>query len=325
MKQIQIAEFGAPEVLACVDREPLFPSPYQVVLRVACAGLNPVDYKTRKGLGFVAEKVREKLPWTPGYDVAGIITAKGNRVTGWEIGQRVCGMVNFPLPAGAYSQEVAVNPELLASVPEEIADEVAAAIPLAGLTAWQGLIEVGNLCSGQNVLVLAAAGGVGHLAVQLAMKAGAQVWGTASPANEAFLNNLGVRYVNYHESEALTSLPEMDLVFDTVGGATGESALAFLREGGVLVTLPTISAEAIAKAAQFQGKTALGYTVHPDAKQLQNLLQLVAEGQLRVEVSKTFDIEQTADAHRLLESGHVRGKLVLTIDPQCSENSLNIA
>lgn len=314
MKQIQIAEFGPADVLSCVDRAPLTPSPNQVVIKVSCAALNPLDFKTRKGLGFVAEKVREKMPWTPGYDVSGIISALGSGVSGWERGQRVCGLVNFPLPGGAYSEEVAVNPESLASVPDGVTDDVAAAIPLAGLTAWQGLMEAGNLCSGQNVLILAVAGGVGHIAAQLAMKSGAHVWGTASLANESFVKDLGVRFLNYHDPEMMKGAPAMDIVFDAVGGDTGKAGLTWLREGGVMVTLPTITADAITKAAQEQNKTARGYTVHPDAKQLQNLLQYVADGQLKVEVSKHFSLADVREAHSLLESGHVRGKIVLKVD-----------
>jgi len=314
MKQVRMHEFGAPEVLSLVEQESLAPHPNQVVIKVACAALNPVDYKTRNGVGFVAEKVRTRLPWTPGYDLSGTIIAKGSHVLGWEVGQRVCGMVNFPLPAGAYSEEVIVSPDVIAAIPEGVSDQIAAALPLAGLTAWQGLKEVGHICSGQNVLVLAAAGGVGHIATQLAMNCGAQVWGTASPENQAFLENLGVRWVDYHRVDSMNNLPEMDLVFDAVGGSTGEMALTHLREGGVLVTLPTISAESIARAAQQQAKTALGFTVYPDPKQLQYLLQHVADKQLKIEISEVFQLENIVDAHHLLQNGHVRGKIIIQFE-----------
>ena len=314
MKQIQIADFGTSDVLRCIECEPLLASPHQVVVKVSCAALNPIDYKTRKGLGFVADKVRTKLPWTPGYDIAGTINGIGSEVSGWRLGQRVCGMVNFPLPAGGYSEQVAVNPELLVSIPDTVTDAVAAAAPLAGLTAWQGLFEAGHLCSGQNVLVLAAAGGVGHIAAQLAKHAGAHVWGTASANNREFIESLGVRHLDYQAPQAMATLPEMDLVFDGVGGDTGKEALACLREGGMLVTLPTITADTISSAAREQGKSAKGYTVHPEPRQLQNLLQHIASGHFRVEISRTFPIKDVAEAHKLLETGHVRGKILLTFE-----------
>lgn len=313
MKQIQISEFGTPEVLNCLETDSPVPQPHQVIVRVSYAGLNPIDFKTRKGLGFVAEKVRNKLPWTPGYDISGKIISAGQQVSGWDIGQRVCGLVNFPLPAGGYSQEVAVTPEFLAPVPDNIPDDIAASVPLAGLTAWQGLFETGNLCSGQNVLVLAAAGGVGHLAIQLARHSGAHVWGTASENNHSFITRLGAQPIDYNDETALKQLPDMDFVFDGVGGETGINALLHLREGGTLVTLPTITAEQIASAAREQGKTALGYTVHPDAKKLQSLLQYIQDGQLRPEISGRFSLDEVAEAHRLLELGHVRGKLLLKL------------
>jgi len=313
MKQIQIDEFGTPEVFSYTEQEALIPSPHQIIVQVAYASLNPVDYKTRKGLGFVAEKVKSRLPWTPGYDVSGIIISKGDLVSGWEIGQRVCGLVNFPLPAGGYSEQVAVLPEMLSAIPEGVPDDIAAALPLAGLTAWQGLKEVGHLCSGQNILILAAAGGVGHIAVQLSMKTGAQVWGAASLANQTFLEGLGARYVNYHDGGQMSALPEMDMVFDAVGGETGEAALRYLREGGVLVTLPTITADNIVRAAQRQGKTAIGFTVHPDVKQLQQLLQYAANAQLGITISKVYGFDDIVEAHNHSESGHVRGKIVMSV------------
>ena len=316
MRQIQLSEFGTPEVLECLDTPSPTPQPHQVVVKVNYASLNPVDYKTRSGMGFVAEKVKKKLPWTPGYDIAGTISAKGLGVVGWELGQRVCGLVNFPLPGGSYSEQIAVNPEFLTTIPDSIDDATAAALPLAGLTAWQGLFETGNLCAGQNILILASAGGVGHIAMQLAKRVTGHVWGTASPENHDFLKKFGVYPVNYHDQKALEQLPEMDFIFDGVGGSTGLAALNYLREGGVMVTLPTVTADEIAMEAKSQGKNAVGYTVHPDTKQLQNLIQLIEEKQLEIEVSKQFPLEKVRDAHALLETGHVRGKLLLNLKPE---------
>jgi len=311
MKQIQIAEFGAPDVFRCIDVKTPEPQPHQIVVKVHAIGLNPIDYKTRRGLGFVAEKVKSKLPWVPGYDVAGVIHAKGAAVTGWELGQRVCGMVNFPLPAGGYSEYVVAMPEILVSIPQNVTDEQAAALPLAGLTAWQGLYEVSNLYSGHRVVILAAAGGVGHIAAQLARHSGAQVWGTASVTHHDFLISLGIKPVDYHNPFAMNELPDMDIIFDGVGGDTGLQALSYLSSSGTLVTLPTITAEQIITAAETQGKNAKGYTVHPDAKQLQTLLGYIADKQLRIKIEARFPLDQVSDAHRLLEKGRTEGKIIL--------------
>ncbi|OZG74604.1 NADPH:quinone reductase [Hahella sp. CCB-MM4] len=313
MKQIQIAEFGAPDVLQCVEVEIPEPQAHQVVIKVNAMGINPIDYKTRRGLGFVAEKAKSRLPWVPGYDVAGVVYAKGAAVTGWEEGQRVCGMVNFPLPAGGYSEYVVAMPEMLAAIPDSVSDTDAAALPLAGLTAWQGLYETGNLCSGQRVAILAAAGGVGHIAAQLARHSGAQVWGTASVSHHDFLEEMGIKPVDYHDEKSLEKLKDMDFVFDAVGGETGIQALDFLATGGTLVTLPTITAEQIMQAAKERGKHARGYTVHPDAKQLQTLLEYIADKQLQINIQKRFPLEEAAQAHALLEKGHTRGKIILAV------------
>ena len=311
MKAVQYAQFGQPEVLQWVD----VPAPrcdaHEVRLRVHAAGVNPIDYKTRQGKGFVAERLTKRLPWIPGYDVAGEVIEVGDKVQTWQVGDRVCGLVNFPLPGGCYAEEVCVPADELVRIPEGLSDEVAAALPLAGLTAWQGLFEIGHLMSGQNVLVLAAAGGVGHLAAQLARIKGCKVWGTASPANHDALSGLGITPVDYHDQEAMEALPEMDFVFDGVGGQAGEAALERLAEGAELVTLPTLTAEAIEKAARAQGKVARGYMVHPDRGQLQSLLEQVQGGQLKVWVQQVFPASGVIDAHRLIEGGHVRGKLVL--------------
>lgn len=313
MKQIQIAEFGSPEVLTLEETAAPEPNANQLLVDVHYAAINPIDYKTRKGLGFLAEKVKKRLPWSPGYDFAGTVVQVGDQVQEWEPGHRICGMANFPLPAGAYAEQLVVNSDSLVRIPDSIDDKTAAALPLAGLTAWQGLFEVGNLCSGQNILVLAAAGGVGHFAAQLAKGCGAHVWGTASEKHHLFLRKLNIEPVDYHQPEAFQSLPAMDFVFDGVGGDTGTAALNYLKDNGMLVTVPTISAETIIRTAKQQHKNAKGFTVHPESNQLQMLLQKVEDKVLKVMVSAIYPLEAATEAHRQIEAGHTQGKILLAM------------
>ncbi|ABC27234.1 NADPH:quinone reductase and related Zn-dependent oxidoreductase [Hahella chejuensis KCTC 2396] len=314
MKIVQISEFGDPSTLRLTEAKIPTPTPNQALIKVRACGVNPIDFKTRRGLGFVAEKVKTRMPWTPGYDIAGEIVEVNGAGLSFGPGDRVCGLVNFPLPAGGYSEYIALPTDNLVKIPAELSYVQAAALPLAGLTAWQGLFEVGALCAGQKVVILAAAGGVGHLAAQLAKSKSAYVWGTASKSHHDFLSSMGITPVDYHNPHELEKLRNMDFIFDAVGGETGLAALDFLSPKGALVTLPTISAPYICDAAKVQGKQASGYTVHPDPRRLQTLLTSAAKEKLHVEVQATFPLEQAAEAHRLLEGGHVRGKVVLTMN-----------
>jgi NADPH2:quinone reductase len=314
MTQLQITRFGGVEVLQLTH--PVLPAPAadEVLLEVIYAAVNPVDAKTRAGLGWAAAQHKDHLPWTPGFDVCGLIQAVGSSVTGLAVGQRVCGMV---FRGGAYASHLLAPADDLLPVPDTMLSEQAAALPLAGLTAWQGLFEHGQLQAGETVLISAAAGGVGHIAVQLAKQAGATVIASASVSNHAFLLGLGAdRVVDYHDSAAMAALHgQVDLVFDLVGFDSGLSALARLKAGGRQVTVPTVTAPQIKEAAAAQGKTAQGMMVHPDRAALAALLEKCAAGDLRVHVSQIYPLHDGAHAHSAIESGRTRGKLLL--DPQC--------
>ncbi|WP_339804091.1 NADP-dependent oxidoreductase [uncultured Marinobacter sp.] len=312
MKRLVYPAFGDAGLLVLTDAPVPEPAPDQVCVRVAAAGLNPIDWKTRRGLGLVASKIGSQLPWTPGYDMAGEVVAIGEQVTTLAPGDRVLGMVGFPMEGGACAEFVTAPAADLAIVPEELGLIEAAGLPLAALTAWQALFEMADLQTGQKLLVHAGAGGVGHLAVQFALVRGVHVIATASAENRDFLAGFGVHEViDYHKVDFVDECYGLDAVLDLVGGETGKRSLHTLSEHGVLVTIPTMTADEVVTEAERQGLRAHGMTVRPDVDQLEEILELIEDGDVRVHVDEVFPASRAADAHRLLEAGHVRGKLVL--------------
>lgn len=312
MRHVVYDRFGERDVLQVVQSPVPQPDSGQVLVRVHGAGLNPIDWKTRKGLGFAARQIEHSLPWTPGYDVAGEVVAVGDDVTTLAPGDRVMGMVGFPATGGGYAEYALAAADELAIVPEELDLVAAGGIPLAALTAWQGLFEMGKLESGQKILIHAGAGGVGHFAVQFALERGAHVIATASARNRDFLAELGVHEViDYHTTDFADECYGLDMVLDLMGGDVGKRSLQTLGEGGVLVTIPTVTADDIISAAEEMGLRAHGMTVRPDVFHLEEIAELIEDGDVRVHIDGRFALDQVRDAHEALEGGHVRGKLVL--------------
>ncbi|MBF3236187.1 NADP-dependent oxidoreductase [Aeromonas veronii] len=315
MTQLQITAFGDPSVLKLNPSLDKVPADGEVRVRICFAGVNPIDAKTRAGLGWAAAQNKDKLPWTPGYDISGVVEKVGPGVTSLIEGDRVCGMVGFPLAAGGYGESVVASESELVKL-DGVSLQQGAALPLAGLTAWQGLLEHGGLQSGQRVLILAGAGGVGHLAVQFASAYGAEVVATASPDNHGFLHALGARWmVDYHDANwpaaVVAEAGQVDLVLDLVGGESGKAALACVKPDGRLVTVPTITAQQIKDAGAAAGIEVVGMLVHPDQKQLGQMLMLLRQGEVKVTLAGEFPLAEGALAHQAIEGGHVRGKLLL--------------
>jgi NADPH:quinone reductase-like Zn-dependent oxidoreductase len=306
MRAIRQRALGGPEVLELVEVPLPEPAPTEVLVRVTAAGVNPVDWKTRERGGFVGEP-----PFTIGWDVAGIVERTGPGVTRFAAGDRVFGMPRFPREAAAYAEYLTSPSRQLARTPDALDDVEAAALPLAGLTAWQALVETAGVGPGMRVLVLAAAGGVGHLAVQIAKARGAWVAGTARAEKHAFLHELGVdEAVDYTRDEVGTRLRELDVVLDAVGGEVGAAALASLRDGGLLVTLVGASVASLREAGRDRVRVT-GILVEPDRYGLEELAALVERGELRPVVERTFPLEEASAAHELGETGRTTGKLVL--------------
>jgi NADPH:quinone reductase-like Zn-dependent oxidoreductase len=316
MKAVVMREPGGPDVLELQEVPRPEPIITEVLVRVAAAGINPVDWKTRRSGGR-----REALgdpPLILGWDVAGTVEELGGRGTRFAPGDRVFGMPWFPRRANAYAEYVTSPSRQLARTPDALADVEAGGLPLAGLTAWQSLVDTAEVGEGDRVLVHAAAGGVGHLAVQIAKARGAHVIGTARAEKHDFLRELGVdEPIDYTEERFEEVVSDLDIVLDLIG--TDDYALRSLqtlREGGLLIPVPSGVSESVFAAAKEQSKRALGIQVEPDYCGLESLAALADEGKLKVEIDESFRLAHAADAHERLESGRVRGKVVLTTGEQ---------
>lgn len=306
MQAFRIRHFGALEMLQRDTVAIPQPAADEVLVSIRAASLNPVDYKTRAGR---YPLVREaQLPYTLGRDFSGSIIATGDRTAiDPGVGDAVYGFVGQA--QGTFAEYVTIPRRWLAPKPLSLDFRTAAAVPLAGLTAWQGLFEQGLLQAGGRVLIHAAAGGVGHFAVQFAKAHGAEVYATASGDGLAFVKSLGADHViDYRSADFSKALRDFDLVFDLVGGDTQERSWAVLKDGGALIS--TI-AEPSRERAQARGIRTARYTARPDAAQLAQIGRLIDAGQVQVRVAQVFPFVEAVEAQRQLESGHNRGKIVL--------------
>lgn len=313
-KQIVITRFGGPEVLAIQNGTVTEPGPDEVLVGVSFAGVNPIDVKTRAGLGWAAEQNRDNLPWVPGYDISGKVIAVGENVSRLEVGDRVAGFIGFPVKGGGYSQYVCVRADELSLIPDAVTLEAAAALPLAGQTAIQALNKV-SVSQGERVLILAGAGGVGHLAVQFALAQKAEVYTTCSEENLDYLATLGAHAINYQFAPVSQRLEEVDVLIDLVGGEAALDALKCLSDRARVVTVPTITAELICEKAKMLGFEASGMLVDPNPQQLDSMLYMVSVGLLKTEIFHVYPMAQVSDAHRQIETGYTRGKVLL--DMKC--------
>jgi NADPH2:quinone reductase len=313
-KQIVITQFGDVDALAIQMASIPEPADGEVLVRVSFAGVNPIDVKTRAGLGWAAAQNKDKLPWVPGYDISGRVIKCGANVTRLQVADDVVGLIGFPLKAGAYSQYVVIPESELSVVPNSITLEAAAALPVAGQTAAQA-INCAQVKEGESVLILAGAGGVGHLAVQIALAAKAEVYTTCSEANLDYLATLGAHAINYNFAPVSQRLENIDVLIDLVGGEAALDALKCLADNARVVTVPTLTADMICEKATLLGFTASGMLVTPDVEQLDTLLYMVSVGLLKIEIQQVFPMDQVKAAHLQLETGHTRGKVLL--DMKC--------
>jgi NADPH:quinone reductase-like Zn-dependent oxidoreductase len=311
MRAVVQHELGGPEVLALAEVETPEPIPTEIQVRVRAAGVNPVDFKTREGKGMAS--VLGAPPFTVGWDVCGVVSAIGRGVTRFEVGEEVFGMPWFPRRAGAYAEYVTAPSRHFAAKPHALSHLEAGALPLAGLTAWQIVVETIKLQDGDDILVHGAAGGVGHLAVQIAKARGANVIGTARAEQAGFLAELGVDVtIDYREQRFEQLVADLDAVIDLTG-TQGEASLATLRPGGILVSVPSGMPNEVVEMAKRTNRRATGFLVEPDPVGLAGLDELAAEGRLRVAVDRVFALEEAAEAHRYAESSHGAGKIVLDV------------
>jgi len=308
MKAVRLHAYGGPEVL--VLEEALRPQagPGEVLVRVHAVGVNPLDWKVRAG--HVQGWLKHRLPLIPGWDVSGVVEAAAPDVTAFKVGEAVYGLLDSSRD-GAYAEYVAAPALNLALKPKSIDHVQAAAVPVGCLAAWQSLFEVAGLKAGQTVLIHAAAGGVGHFAVQLAKWKGARVIGTASAGNAGFLRDLGAdEVIDYRATKFEEAVRGVDVVLDTLGGDTQQRSWQVLKKGGILVTTLSIASP---EAAAQHGVRGQGFRARPDAAQLAEIAILIDAGQLKPAITMVLPLAKAAQAHEMSQAGHGRGKIVLQV------------
>jgi NADPH:quinone reductase-like Zn-dependent oxidoreductase len=299
MKAVVVHETGDPDVLRYEETDRPQPGDGEVLIRVHAASVNPADWKDRRGL------MDRPLPRVLGYDASG--TVESSRADGFAEGDQVFGM----LASGGYAEYATASAAVIAKKPEGVSHEQAAAIPVAGVSAWQALFDRAGLHSGQTALVAGAAGGVGHFAVQFAKVAGGRAIGTGSMRNRDFVLGLGAdEYVDYGHEDVGEAVSGADVALDTVGGDTTASLLPAVRQGGMLVTIAGSPPE---EAARERGVRVELLINSPKPEQLTRIAELVAGGDVHVEIAEAMPLAEAKRAHELSEGGHVRGKLVLTV------------
>jgi NADPH:quinone reductase-like Zn-dependent oxidoreductase len=317
MRALVIERTGAPGELHLAE----VPRPTrvsdEVLVRVVTAGVNPIDVKTRAGRGVAA--AIGSFPAVLGNDFAGVVERVPYAAHPLHEGDRVYGMGRVPRLGGSYAEFISVSSMSVARMPASLDFAQAASVPLAALTAWGAIIDTARAHDGQRMLIHAGAGGVGHFAVQLAAYFGAEVTATCSAANLEFVQGLGARRVIDYGARRFEEVAgEQDVVIDLVGNGvddTGSRSLDVLRPHGLIVSVPTGSWPTMAEEAAARGIRATGYSVSPDARTLGVITRLIDDGAIRVHVEREFPLEEGPEAQRLLEAGHVRGKLVLRVAP----------
>ena len=293
------------------------PSTYnsELLVQVVAAGINPIDAKTRAGRGVSAGLA--SFPAVLGFDFSGVVVKSPYEAHPLSPGTEVYGMTMVPRTPGSYAQYVAVSTLSVAKKPAALSHVEAAGVPLAALTAWGMVVEVAKAHQGQRILIHAGSGGVGHFAVQFAKYFGAHVITTGSTRNQEWLRDLGAdEVIDYSTTRFEDAVSDVDVVIDLIGNVldeTGTRSLGVLHKGGLLVNAPTGSWPTFLEDAAAAGLRATTFKVAPDGDSLSTVSRLLESGDVRVFVDEVFDLAHAADAHRALESGHTRGKIVLTI------------
>lgn len=306
MKAIVVTKSGGVEVLELIEIPKPLPKDNEVLIKVFSAGTNPVDFKIRKtGMG-------RNFPIILGNDVSGVVEAVGINVTKFKAGDEVFAALDFEKMSG-YAEYVVTNESLPALKPSSITHQEAAAVPLAALTAWQAIFDHGHLQAGQKVLIHAAAGGVGHFAVQFAKWKGAYVYGTASGHNKSFLENIGVdRAIDYAKEDFTKIATNVDLVFDAAGtDETAKGSPESVKQNGRIIAIARLpESDLIAKKNIYIH----GFLYTPNGKQLSEIAGLMQNGAVKPEIAKIYPLSKIGEAHTHLEEGHTRGKIVLMLN-----------
>lgn len=318
MRACLVSEFGSADQLRLGETERPYITNSDTLVRVRTAGVNPIDAKTRAGKG--SAPFIDRFPWIPGGEFAGIVETAPYELAPFQPGDEVFGMLLTPHYSGAYAEYVSVPFMSLAHKPKSLSWLQAGATPLASLTAWAAVVDAARVHSGQRMLIHAGAGGVGHFAVQLAHFYGAHVITTGSERNHEFLRELGADEVIDYRNERFEDVIEepVDVVIDLIGNvkdATGSRSLTVLRDGGLIINVPTGSFPTMHKEVANQNRDlhASALKLSPDGRILTTIAQLIDQGDLSVHLDASFPLDEVVAAHRLLEEGHTRGKISLEI------------
>ncbi len=312
MKAVLIYEYGGLDVLKCEDIPCPEPGQGEVLIKVHAAGVNPSDAMIREGKAF-AEMITDPFPYTPGWDVSGVVVETGDDGGGFKPGDAVYGLVNFPYGGGAYAEYVKAPACQLAKKPALLDHIQSASLPLVSLTAWQALFEAAELKKDERILIHAAAGGVGHIAVQLARwKGAALISATGAPRDEDYLTSIGVdEFIDFRSQRFEEVVHDMDVVLDCVGGETQQRSWQVLKKGGRLVTIMEPPPEGRAEEYCVRAERVF---VRPDACALEEIRRCVDNGIIVPFVFSVFPLEMVEEAHELVEMGQARGKIVLNIE-----------
>lgn len=310
MRAITQDQLGGAEVLRVVAVERPSPRANEILVRVRAASVNPTDWKHRATGGFLGEP-----PFVLGWDLSGTVEAVGVGVARFAPGDEVFGMLTYPFGHGAHAEYVSAPARFFALKPSSVDHVQAGALPLASLTAWQALVEYANVQPGQRVLVHAAAGGVGHLAVQIAKARGAYVIGTASEPKHEFLREIGAdETIDYRTTDFTEVLSDIDVVLDTLGDEVGMGSLRVLRPGGIVVSIRPTGPQEFYDEADRLGVRALRMLVDASESDMRSIADLVERGELRAHIDRTFPFTEAAAAHSLGETNRTTGKIVLTME-----------
>ncbi|ADD40597.1 NADP-dependent oxidoreductase [Stackebrandtia nassauensis] len=311
MRAISQNELGGPEVLRLIETTRPEPGYGEVLVRVHAAGVNPVDPAARETGLYIG-----KPPFILGWDVSGVVEEVGIGVTRFRVGDEVYGMPRFPHIAAAHAEYLTSPARHLDHKPKGLTHTEAAAIPLVGLTAWQALVDTANLRAGETVLVHAAAGAIGQAVIQIAKHLGATVIGTARAARHDFLRDLGAdQLIDYTTTDFTDIVNNVDVALSPLGGDYATRTISVIRDGGRYVELQVDNHDAKHPEATARDITTTGFMlVEPDLAGMQALSRLVTDHGFNIHVGRTLPLAQAAEAHRLLRSKDVHGKIILTVD-----------
>jgi len=313
MKAIILKGFGGVENLVEADITVPVVSDNEVLVKIKAIGINPVDIKTRSGKA-LAGRLKDFKPLILGWDISGTIIETGKSVSTFKKGDEVFGMVNFPGHGMAYAEYVAAPEAHLALKPANISHEAAAAASLAALTAWQILKEKVRIKSGDRVLIHAAAGGVGHYAIQMSNYLGAYVVGTASGNNRDFILSLGAaEHIDYEKQRFEDVINDIDFVLDSIGGDYIDRSLNVLKPGGTIISIPSGASENITDKAGAKGMNGYPFSVRSNGENMKEISDLLQKNIVKSHISKTFSFDEIQSAHLQIETKKTIGKVVVTL------------